>query len=115
MKIKVIIIIIIIIIIELKGKIVPETESDLVYYPHQIEKNSFLGKTELASGKTLKSCEIFLKAVFLPNLVGCTNDVWIITVLPQIGECILETHRSCLSCNGSKLTRFVTKISHGKL
>ena len=32
----------------------------LSYYPHQTEKNNYLGETELASGKTLKSCEIIL-------------------------------------------------------
>ena len=48
------------------------------YYPHQIEKNNCLGETELASGKTLKSCEIILKAIFLAECVECTINVWII-------------------------------------
>ena len=42
-------------------------EQQKVYYLHQIEKNNCLSETELASGKTLKSCEIILKAVFLLN------------------------------------------------
>ena len=41
----------------------------LSYHPHQSEKNNCLGRTELARGKTLKSCEIFLKAVFLAECV----------------------------------------------
>ena len=36
----------------------------LSYYPQKIEKNNCLGKAEFASGKTLKSREIILKAVF---------------------------------------------------
>ena len=41
-----------------------EKMSDLSYYLHQIERNNCLGETELAPGKTLKSCEVILKAVF---------------------------------------------------
>ena len=33
----------------------------LSYYPHQIEKINCLGETELASGKTLKSCKAVLR------------------------------------------------------
>ena len=44
----------------------------------KIEKNNCLGDTELASGKTLKSCEIILKGVFLAECVKCSIDVWII-------------------------------------
>ena len=67
-----------------------ENTNILIYYPHQIEKNNCLDKTELALGKTLRSCEIFLKGVFLAECVGCTNDVWIkviiITVLSQLAN-----------------------------
>ena len=47
----------------------------LSYHPHQSEKNNCLGRTELARGRTLKSCEIFLKAVFLVECVECTFKV----------------------------------------
>ena len=50
----------------------------LSYYPHQIEKINCLGENELASGKTLKSREIFGKAVFLAECVECSINVWII-------------------------------------
>ena len=46
-------------------KIKQEKINILSYQPLQIEKNNCLGRTELARGKTLKSCEIFLKAIFL--------------------------------------------------
>ena len=49
----------------------------LSYYPFEIEKNNCLGATELASGKTLKSCEINLKAVFLAECLECAINVWI--------------------------------------
>ena len=50
----------------------------LSYQPLLIEKNNCLGRTELARGKTLKSCEIFLKAIFLAEWVECAINVWIV-------------------------------------
>ena len=47
-------------------------------YLRQIEKNNCLVKMELASGKRLKSCKIFLKVVFLVEWVQCIINVWII-------------------------------------
>ena len=41
----------------------------LSYHLHQTEKNNCLGRTELAGGKTLQSCEVLLKVVFLAELV----------------------------------------------
>ena len=49
----------------------------------KIEKNSCLGDTELASGKTLKSCEIILKGVFLAECVKCSIEVWIMKSYSQ--------------------------------
>ena len=42
------------------------------------EHFELLSKKELASRKTLKSCEIFLKAIFLAECVDGTINVWII-------------------------------------
>ena len=52
-----------------KAKKKREKISILSYHLHQIEKNNCLGRTELARGKTLKSCHVFLKTVFLAECV----------------------------------------------
>ena len=59
-------------------KIKQEKINILSYQPLEIEKNNCLGRTELARGKTLKSCEIFLKAIFLAEWVECAINVWIV-------------------------------------
>ena len=73
----------------------------LSYYPHQIEKINCLDETELASGKTLKSREIFRKAVFLAECVECSINVtnW---------QMYLDTDMMSLSRHSSKFTIFVT-------
>ena len=49
----------------------------LTYHPHKIEKINCLGEMELARGKTLKSCEISVKAKFLAERVECAClDSW---------------------------------------
>ena len=59
-------------------KKIQEKINILSYHPHQSEKNNCLGRTELAGGKTLKSCEIFPKAVFSAGPVECTINAWIV-------------------------------------
>ena len=69
----------------------------LSYHPHQIEKNNCLGRTQLASGKTLKSREILFKVVFLAECVECAINVWIIDhkYFHKLANASL-THISCV-------------------
>ena len=63
-----------------------------------------------SSGKTLKSREIILKGIFLAECVEYKlifGYLIIVTVLPQIGESIFDTHKLCLSCQRKKLITFV--------
>ena len=77
----------------------------LSYYPHQTEKNNYLGKKELAPGKTLTSREIIIEAVFLAQCKKCLDTSS--QLLPQIGECILDANKLCLNRHSNQLIGFL--------
>ena len=74
----------------------------------KLKRLNCLGETELASGKTLKSREIFRKAAFLAECVECSIIVWIIDHNCFHKLANVDTDKLCLSRHSSKFTIFVT-------